>query len=76
MASTVIPELEKAGYDRGLSAGAIAASGGLAAIIPPSVFVIIYAVLTDQSAGQMFVAILGPGLLTTACSRVIACCAA
>ena len=65
MASTVIPELEKAGYDRGLSAGAIAASGGLAAIIPPSVFVIIYAVLTDQSAGQMFVAILGPGLLTT-----------
>ena len=65
MASTVIPELEKAGYDRGLSAGAIAASGGLAAIIPPSVFVIIYAVLTDQSAGQMFVAILGLGLLTT-----------
>ncbi|WP_446425231.1 TRAP transporter large permease [Mailhella sp.] len=65
MASTVIPELKKAGYDTGMSAGAIAASGGLAAIIPPSVFVIIYAVLTDQSAGQMFVAILGPGLLTT-----------
>lgn len=65
MASTVIPELDKAGYDRSLSSGAIAASGGLAAIIPPSVFVIIYAVLTDQSAGQMFVAILGPGLLTT-----------
>jgi len=65
MASTVIPELEKSGYDKGLSAGAIAASGGLAAIIPPSVFVIIYAVLTDQSAGQMFVAILGPGLVTT-----------
>ncbi len=65
MASTVIPELEKSGYDPGLSAGAIAASGGLAAIIPPSVFVIIYAVLTDQSAGQMFVAILGPGLVTT-----------
>ncbi len=65
MASTVIPELEKSGYDAGLSAGAIAASGGLAAIIPPSVFVIIYAVLTDQSAGQMFVAILGPGLVTT-----------
>ncbi len=66
MASTVIPELEKAGYDKGLSAGAIAASGGLAAIIPPSVFLIIYAVLTDQSAGQMFIATLGPGLLVTA----------
>lgn len=65
MASTVIPELEKAGYDSGLAAGSIAASGGLAAIIPPSVFVIIYAALTDQSAGEMFIAILGPGLLTT-----------
>lgn len=77
MASTVIPELEKAGYDKGLSAGAIAASGGLAAIIPPSVFVIIYAVLTDQSAGQMFVAILGPGLLTTALFSlycIVRCC--
>ena len=52
MASTVVPELEKAGYDKSLAAGAIAASGGLAAIIPPSVFLIIYAVLTDQSAGQ------------------------
>lgn len=66
MAATVIPELEKAGYDQSLSAGAIAASGGLAAIIPPSVFVIIYAVLTDQSAGEMFIAILGPGVLVTA----------
>ncbi len=77
MASTVIPELEKAGYDRSLASGAIAASGGLAAIIPPSVFVIIYAVLTDQSAGQMFIAILGPGLLVTAFFAlycIIRCC--
>ena len=66
MASTVVPELEKAGYDKSLAAGAIAASGGLAAIIPPSVFLIIYAVLTDQSAGQLFIATLGPGLLVTA----------
>lgn len=77
MASTVIPELEKAGYDQKIASGAIAASGGLAAIIPPSVFVIIYAVLTDQSAGQMFIAILGPGLLTTglfAAYCVVRCC--
>ena len=66
MASTVIPELEKANYNQSLAAGAIAASGGLAAIIPPSVFVIIFAVLTDQSVGEMFIAIIGPGLLTTA----------
>ncbi|MCL1939493.1 MAG: TRAP transporter large permease [Desulfovibrionaceae bacterium] len=77
MASTVIPELEKAGYDQELAAGSVAASGGLAAIIPPSVFVIIYAVLTDQSAGQMFIAILGPGLLTTglfALYCIVRCC--
>lgn len=77
MAATVVPELEKAGYDQKLAAGAIAASGGLAAIIPPSVFVIIFAVLTDQSAGVMFIAILGPGLLTTALFAgycIIRCC--
>ncbi|MDR2574308.1 MAG: TRAP transporter large permease [Desulfovibrio sp.] len=66
MASTVIPELEKSGYDTELSAGAIAASGGLAAIIPPSVFIIIFAVLTDQGVGELFIAILVPGLLVTA----------
>lgn len=77
MASTVIPELEKAGYDKSLAAGAIAASGGLAAIIPPSVFLIIYVVLTDQSAGQMFIATIGPGLLVTALFSlycIIRCC--
>lgn len=77
MASTVIPELEKANYNQGLASGAIAASGGLAAIIPPSVFVIIYAVLTDQSAGEMFIAILGPGLLITGLFSlycIIRCC--
>jgi tripartite ATP-independent transporter DctM subunit len=65
MASTVIPELEKSNYDQELAAGAIAASGGLAAIIPPSVFLIIFAVLTDQSVGELFIAIIGPGLLVT-----------
>ena len=66
MASTVIPELEKSGYDVELAAGSVAASGGLAAIIPPSVFIIIFAVLTDQGVGELFMAILGPGLLVTA----------
>ncbi|MDR1776659.1 MAG: TRAP transporter large permease [Desulfovibrio sp.] len=66
MASTVIPELEKSGYDTELSAGSVAASGGLAAIIPPSVFCIIFAVLTDQGVGELFMAVLVPGLLVTA----------
>ena len=65
MGSTVMPELEKYKYDDKLSSGAIAASGGLAALIPPSVLVIVYCVLTDQSIGTMFIACVIPGLLVT-----------
>lgn len=66
MAATVIPELEKYDYDVELSSGAVATSGGLAAVIPPSVFIIIFAVLTDQSIGELFIAAFVPGLLITA----------
>jgi tripartite ATP-independent transporter DctM subunit len=65
MASTVIPELEKSGYNPAFAAGTMAASGGFAALIPPSVFLIIYAVLTDQGIGEMFIGVIGPGLLTS-----------
>lgn len=65
MSSTVLPELKKHKYSIGIASGSIAASAGLAALIPPSVFVIIYAVLTDQSIGQLFVATIIPGLLVT-----------
>lgn len=66
MGSTVFPELQRHGYDPKMSAGSIAASAGLAAIIPPSVFIIIFCVLTDQSIGKVFIATIGPGLLVTA----------
>lgn len=65
MGATVMPELEKYDYDDRLSSGALAASGGLAALIPPSVLVIVYCVLTDQSIGTMFIACVMPGLLVT-----------
>lgn len=65
MGSTVMPELERYKYDDKLSSGALAASGGLAALIPPSVLVIVYCVLTDQSIGTMFIACVMPGLLVT-----------
>jgi len=61
--STIVPELGKAGYNQRFVAGTMAACAGFGAILPPSVFVIIYAVLTDQSPGQMFIAIVNPGLL-------------
>lgn len=58
-----VPELQKRGYSDRL-AGAIAASAGsLSAIIPPSVFLILYGVVAQISIGQLFTAALIPGLL-------------
>jgi tripartite ATP-independent transporter DctM subunit len=65
MATTVIPELEKSGYNQTFAAGTMAAAGGFAAIIPPSVFLIVFAVLADQSIGELFIAVIGPGVLTS-----------
>ena len=65
MATTVIPELEKSGYNQSFAAGTMAASGGFAAMIPPSVFLIVFAVLADQSIGEMFIAVIGPGVVTS-----------
>ena len=65
MATTVIPELERSGYNQTFAAGTMAAAGGFAAIIPPSVFLIVFAVLADQSIGELFIAVIGPGVLTS-----------
>ena len=61
-----MPEMTKLGYDKRLSSGCIAASGTLAAMIPPSVLMVIYAIVTEQSVGRMLIAGLIPGLLTAA----------
>jgi tripartite ATP-independent transporter DctM subunit len=54
------------GYDKRLSAGCIAASGTLASLIPPSILMVIYAVITEQSVARLLVAGLIPGLLSAA----------
>ncbi|WP_108658341.1 TRAP transporter large permease [Acuticoccus kandeliae] len=59
-----MPEMTKLGYDKRLSSGCIAASGTLAALIPPSVLMVIYALITEQSVGILLVAGLVPGILT------------
>jgi len=61
-----MPEMTKFGYDKRLSAGCIAASGTLASLIPPSILMIIYAVITEQSVARLLVAGLLPGLLSAA----------
>jgi len=61
-----MPEMTAFGYDKRLSAGCIAASGTLASLIPPSILMVIYAILTEQSIAFLLVAGLVPGLLSAA----------
>jgi len=58
-----VPEMEKRGYDKRLSTGIVATVGTLGAILPPSVNLIIYCVITEQSVGKIFIAGIIPGLM-------------
>jgi tripartite ATP-independent transporter DctM subunit len=59
-----MPEMTRFGYDVRLSAGSIAAAGTLAALIPPSILMVVYAVITEQSIGKLLIAGIVPGILT------------
>ncbi len=61
-----MPEMTRFGYDKRLSAGCIAASGTLASLIPPSILMVIYGLITEQSIGKLLIAGLVPGLLSAA----------
>lgn len=58
------PQMLKFGYSRSLSIGSIAASGSFAAMIPPSITMVIYAIITEQSVGKLLIAGIVPGILT------------
>jgi tripartite ATP-independent transporter DctM subunit len=62
-ASVAVPEMDRFGYDRRLSTGIVATVGSLGCIIPPSVVLIIFGILTEQSIGQLFMAGIIPGLI-------------
>ncbi len=61
--SVAIPEMDRYQYSRRLSTGIVAASGTLGCLIPPSVPLIIYGIITEQSIGKLFLAAVIPGLL-------------
>ena len=63
MARVAIPEMRALGYDDRLSAGVVAAGGTLGILIPPSIIMVIYAIMTEQSIGRMFLAGMIPGAL-------------
>lgn len=65
MGRVALPEMKRYNYDPKLATGCVAAGGTLGILIPPSTGFIIYALLTEESIGQLFLAGVLPGLLLT-----------
>jgi tripartite ATP-independent transporter DctM subunit len=63
MGQVTLPELKRAKYSGALSTGALAAGGTLGIMIPPSVPLVIYAILTQESIGKLFMAAVLPGII-------------
>lgn len=60
-----VPEMLKFGYQKRFAVGVVAGSSVLGMLIPPSILLIVYAIIAEQSVGTMFLAGIGPGLLLT-----------
>lgn len=65
MCRVALPEMRRRGYADSLATGAIAAGGTLGIMIPPSIIMVIYGLLTETSIGKLFIAGVLPGLLAT-----------
>jgi C4-dicarboxylate transporter, DctM subunit len=62
-ASVAVPEMDRYGYNKKLSAGIVATVGTLGILMPPSVTLIVFGIITEQSIGKLFLAGLIPGLV-------------
>ncbi len=63
MGRVALPELQRAGYSGALSTGALAAGGTLGILIPPSVVLVVYAILAEENIEKLFTAAFIPGIL-------------
>lgn len=63
MSRVALPEMKRLGYSGTLSSGSLAAGGTLGILIPPSIVLIIYALLTEQNIVKLFLAATVPGIL-------------
>lgn len=66
MGQVALPELRRYNYSPALATGALAAGGTMGVLIPPSVVLVIYAVLAEQNVASMFIAAMLPGLVALA----------
>lgn len=64
MGRIAVPEMLKAGYDKGLATGTVAAAGTIGSMIPPSILLIIYGIFVEQPISQLFAGAFLPGVLT------------
>jgi C4-dicarboxylate transporter DctM subunit len=61
--SVALPEMRRHGYHDRLSTGTLAAGGTLGILIPPSVPLVVYAILTEQNIAKLFAAAMLPGIM-------------
>jgi tripartite ATP-independent transporter DctM subunit len=60
-----VPEMVNRGYNKRLATGSVAAGGALGVLIPPSILLIIYGIIAEQSIGQLFIGGIIPGIVLT-----------
>jgi tripartite ATP-independent transporter DctM subunit len=63
LGAIALPEMKKYKYQDALATGAVAAGGSVGILIPPSVILILYGIITEQSIGKLFLAGIIPGLM-------------
>lgn len=66
MAASAFPEMRRYQYDDRLSSAVVCVGGTLAVMIPPSIVLVVYGILTETSIGRLFIAGIVPGMLTAA----------
>lgn len=64
MAASAFPEMRNHNYSQRLAAAVVSVGGTLAVVVPPSIVLVVYGVLTETSIGKLFIAGIFPGLLT------------